>query len=141
MSNLFASWPAGSSTSACAFHDYAHAVRLDDGNWRLCGDKFSFRYNINNLIGKARFPARSQDSDSGTPRSGGECEGSGKFTRRADDTAETVSNRLMAYYRDTAPLTGYYFCKGNLHSVDGMAPIEQVAQDIGKILSSAKKAR
>ena len=65
--------------------------------------------------------------------------GSTEFTRRADDTAETVSNRLMAYYRDTAPLTGYYFCKGNLRSVDGMAPIEQVAQEIGKILSAAEK--
>ena len=77
------------------------------------------------------------------PKVRGMCDvcGSTEFTRRADDTAETVSNRLMAYYRDTAPLTGYYFCKGNLHSVDGMAPIEQVAQDIGKILASAKKAR
>ena len=65
--------------------------------------------------------------------------GSTEFTRRADDTAETVSNRLMAYYRDTAPLTGYYFCKGNLRSVDGMAPIEQVAQEIGKILCRRQK--
>ena len=32
----------------------------------------------------------------------------------------------MAYYRETAPLTGYYFCKGNLTSVDGMAPIDEV---------------
>ena len=61
-----------------------------------------------------------------------------EFTRRDDDTAETVSNRLMAYYRDTAPLTGYYFCKGNLRTVDGMAPIEQVAQEIGKVLPAVK---
>jgi adenylate kinase len=61
-----------------------------------------------------------------------------EFTRRDDDTAETVSNRLMAYYRDTAPLTGYYFCKGNLRTVDGMAPIEQVAQEIGKVLPAVR---
>jgi adenylate kinase len=77
------------------------------------------------------------------PKVRGTCDvcGSTEFTRRADDNAETVSNRLLAYYRDTAPLTGYYFCKGNLRSVDGMAPIEQVAQEIGKLLAPAKKAR
>jgi adenylate kinase len=77
------------------------------------------------------------------PKVRGVCDvcGSTEFTRRADDNAETVSNRLMAYYRDTSPLTGYYFCKGNLRSVDGMAPIEQVAQEISKLLSAPKKAR
>jgi adenylate kinase len=77
------------------------------------------------------------------PKVRGTCDvcGSTEFTRRDDDTAETVSNRLLLYYRDTAPLTGYYFCKGNLRSVDGMAPIEQVAQEIGKLLSTPKKAR
>jgi adenylate kinase len=44
----------------------------------------------------------------------------------------------MAYYRETAPLTGYYFCKGNLRSVDGMAPIEEVAREIGTVLNSVK---
>jgi adenylate kinase len=77
------------------------------------------------------------------PKVRGVCDvcGGVEFSRRDDDTAETVSNRLMAYYRDTAPLTGYYFCKGNLHSVDGMAPIEEVAQQIGKLLSAPKKGR
>ena len=32
----------------------------------------------------------------------------------------------MVYYRDTSPLIGYYYCKGNLRTVDGMAPIEEV---------------
>jgi adenylate kinase len=57
------------------------------------------------------------------------------FTRRADDNAETVTTRMMAYYRDTSPLTGYYFCNGNLHSVDGMAPIDEVAVAIEGILA------
>ena len=51
-----------------------------------------------------------------------------EFARRADDNAETVKNRLMAYYRETAPLIGYYFAKGKLQSVDGMAPIAEVAR-------------
>ena len=40
--------------------------------------------------------------------------GSDGFVRRADDNAETVTKRLMVYYRETAPLIGYYFCKGKL---------------------------
>jgi adenylate kinase len=74
------------------------------------------------------------------PKIAGICDvcGASEFTRRADDNAETVTNRLMAYYRETAPLIGYYFCKGNLRSVDGMAPIDEVAREIGNVLNSVK---
>jgi adenylate kinase len=57
--------------------------------------------------------------------------------RRSDDNAETVKNRLMAYYRETAPLIGYYFAKGKLKSVDGMAPISDVASQIEVILAGS----
>ncbi len=57
-----------------------------------------------------------------------------EFTRRADDNAETVTTRMMAYYRDTSPLIGYYFCRGSLVAVDGMEPIEKVANEIEAIL-------
>jgi adenylate kinase len=63
------------------------------------------------------------------------CQGT-QFARRADDTPETVTNRLMAYYRETSPLVGYYFCKGTLHSVDGMAAIEQVSKEIESVLAT-----
>ena len=62
--------------------------------------------------------------------------GAHEFARRTDDNAETVTTRLMAYYRETAPLTGYYFCKGLLKAVDGMAPIGEVAQEIEKMLAA-----
>ncbi|MGE3064251.1 MAG: adenylate kinase [Hyphomicrobiaceae bacterium] len=70
------------------------------------------------------------------PRQEGVCDvcGSKEFVRRADDNAETVTTRLMAYYRDTAPITGYYFCKGILKTVDGMAPIEKVSAEIAQVL-------
>lgn len=60
--------------------------------------------------------------------------GSTQFSRRADDNEETVRNRLMAYYRETAPLIGYYFAKDRLKSVDGMADIDEVARQIDAIL-------
>jgi len=70
------------------------------------------------------------------PKTPGVCDvcGSTEFTRRADDNAETVRNRLMAYYRETAPLIGYYFAKDRLYSVDGMAPIEEVTRQIDEVL-------
>lgn len=70
------------------------------------------------------------------PQTPGACDvcGGSEFTRRADDNAETVRNRLMAYYRETAPLIGYYFAKDRLHSVDGMASIEEVARQIDEVL-------
>ena len=56
--------------------------------------------------------------------------GAKEFVRRADDNAVTVQKRLMAYYRETAPLIGYYFAKGILKRVDGMAPIGEISQAI-----------
>lgn len=72
------------------------------------------------------------------PKVRGVCDvcGSTEFTRRADDNAETVTTRMIAYYRETSPLIGYYFCKGNLHAVDGMAPIEEVGAAIEGIVDS-----
>jgi adenylate kinase len=60
------------------------------------------------------------------------------FVRRKDDAAETVRDRLLVYYRETSPLIGYYYCKGNLTSVNGMAPIEEVAGAIGGVLDALK---
>lgn len=56
-------------------------------------------------------------------------------TVRADDNAEALKSRLMAYYRETAPLTGYYFAKEDLETIDGMAPIDEVARQIDAILA------
>ena len=38
---------------------YSHSVGLDDGNGRLWRDEFSFGDNIDDVIGEARFAARS----------------------------------------------------------------------------------
>jgi len=60
--------------------------------------------------------------------------GATEFVRRADDNAETVKTRLIAYYRETAPLIGYYFAKGKLETVDGMASIDEVGRQIEEVL-------
>lgn len=53
---------------------------------------------------------------------------------RADDNADALRTRLMAYYRETAPLIGYYFAYRMLKTVDGMAPIADVSAEIEGIL-------
>ena len=66
----------------------------------------------------------------------GKCANCGgtEFTRRADDNEESLKQRLMEYYKKTAPLIGYYYCKGLLRRVDGLGSIEEVAAQIAAVL-------
>jgi len=56
---------------------------------------------------------------------------------RADDTPETLKNRLAVYYKNTAPLLEYYKKQGKLVTVDGMAPIDEVTKAIAAVLDQA----
>ena len=60
--------------------------------------------------------------------------GGKEFTRRADDTYETVVSRLRNYRRVTAPVIPYYEDKGLLVCVDGTGPINVVSEKIRKIV-------
>jgi adenylate kinase len=53
---------------------------------------------------------------------------------RADDNAESLKTRLMAYYKQTSPMIGYYHAKGLLRGVDGLGEIDAVAAEIAAIL-------
>jgi adenylate kinase len=61
--------------------------------------------------------------------------GGTEFSRRADDNAESLRQRLMEYYKKTSPLLGYYFAHDKLVSVDGLASIEKVQSEIANILN------
>jgi adenylate kinase len=63
--------------------------------------------------------------------------GSTNLKRRADDNAETLKTRLMEYYKKTSPLIGYYYAKGQLSAVDGLAEVEAVADAIASVLDKA----
>lgn len=56
---------------------------------------------------------------------------------RPDDNPDVLHRRLTAYREQTAPLIAYYRDHGMLRSIDGMAPIEQVADAIEEALSAA----
>ncbi len=64
------------------------------------------------------------------------CGGTG-ITRRVDDNEETVRTRLEAYRAQTEPILPYYGEKGILRSVDGMASIDEVADEIETTLAAA----
>ena len=60
---------------------------------------------------------------------------------RKDDNPAVFEERLREYYTKTAPLTGYYYAKGKLRTVDGMASIDAVTAEIEGVLTAAAKAR
>ena len=62
-----------------------------------------------------------------------ETKAAGKPVRK-DDDPEVFPERLREYYKKTAPLIGYYYAKGMLKHVDGMAPIDEVTTQIDKLL-------
>jgi adenylate kinase len=60
---------------------------------------------------------------------------------RPDDNPEVLRTRIEAYREQTAPLVDYYRWQGALKSVNGMAPIAEVASAIDRLLDAppAKK--
>ena len=65
-----------------------------------------------------------------------ETKAAGKPVRKDDDPA-VFPERLREYYKKTAPLTGYYYAKGLLTGVDGMASIDNVTKEIESVLKKA----
>ncbi len=53
---------------------------------------------------------------------------------RADDTEAVIRNRLAVYQAQTAPLLAFYQARHQLRTINGNAPIEQVAEDLKHIL-------
>ncbi len=55
---------------------------------------------------------------------------------RADDTPEVLSKRLASYRAQTAPLVHHYSDKRKLITIDGMASIEEVSDQIAHVLAA-----
>lgn len=70
------------------------------------------------------------------PQSEGVCDrcGSTDFVRRDDDNEETVRKRMEAYRAQTAPILPHYEAQGLLLGVDGMADIDEVTEQLYKVL-------
>jgi adenylate kinase len=60
---------------------------------------------------------------------------------RKDDNPEVFDERLREYYKKTAPLIGYYYAKGKLKGVDGMADIDAVTAEIEALLKKTVRKK
>jgi len=73
------------------------------------------------------------------PKTPGICDKCGeKLIVRKDDDIETVKKRLEVYETTTAPLVDYYARRKLLVNVDGSKPIDDVFEDIKKVLEGVK---
>jgi adenylate kinase len=70
------------------------------------------------------------------PRAAGTCDacGSTDFCRRPDDNEQTVRTRLAEYHAKTQPILPYYQERGLVRRVNGMASVEEVAEQIDAML-------
>ena len=58
--------------------------------------------------------------------------------KRADDTAETITNRIRVYHEETAPLLSFYEERDMLTQVDGSQSIEAVFDEIDAALTKGE---
>ena len=56
---------------------------------------------------------------------------------RADDTPDSIQNRLRLYHEQTEPLIEHYRARGNLVGIPANKPIEEVFEEIQKALEQA----
>lgn len=65
------------------------------------------------------------------PKKEGICDNcGGELFQRADDTIETVENRIEVYNAQTMPLVDYYTNAGNIAVIDGALPLDTVFEAI-----------
>lgn len=65
------------------------------------------------------------------PKVDGVCDKCGKeLIQRKDDNEETVKNRLVSYYKQSAPIVDYYKNKGILYSSKVSIKINKMATDV-----------
>lgn len=60
----------------------------------------------------------------------------GRQTGRADDTPETIKNRLDVYHNQTMPLRDYYIEKGKYLKINGLGAVNDIFNDIAAQLES-----
>lgn len=58
----------------------------------------------------------------------------GELVQRADDTEETVKNRITVYKEQTMPLIDYYTKANNITTLDGSIPLDQCFAEIVEVL-------
>ena len=71
------------------------------------------------------------------PKKPGICDVCGSvnsFNFRPDDNEDSFKTRLLAYYRDTSPLIGFYHAKKILRRIDGLGTIDEIQTGINNLI-------
>ena len=71
------------------------------------------------------------------PKNPGICDTCGSkdtFNYRQDDNEDSLKIRLLAYYRDTSPLIGYYHAHNKLRKVNGLGSVDEIQSKIRNVL-------
>ena len=71
------------------------------------------------------------------PENAGICDVCGskdKFNFRQDDNEDSLKIRLLAYYRDTSPLIGYYHVLNKLRKINGLGSVDEIQNNIRNII-------
>lgn len=61
-------------------------------------------------------------------------------SRRADDSVETLKNRLRIYHKQTEPILPFYEARDMVVRVDGMKPIDDVTEELNDIITEKPRA-
>jgi adenylate kinase len=140
---------SGASTSGYIFDGFPRTLPQADALGQLMdelGQKIDhvIEMRVDDAVLVARITGRSTCGNCGEVYhdvtrpipADGKCSNCGgtTFKRRADDNEESLKTRLLAYYKQTSPLIGYYYAKGQLEGVDGLAEIDVVSAQIDAIL-------
>ncbi len=76
---------------------------------------------------------------SSPPKVPGRCDVcGGELYQRADDTEETVRERLKVFFSQTLPIIDYYENQGKLLRVDGDRDIDEVSSSISRLLQTER---
>lgn len=63
----------------------------------------------------------------------------GKLVQRADDTVETIQNRMAVYHRQTEPIKDYYKAQGKLTCVSGVGSVHEITKALFAALGIEEK--
>jgi len=70
-----------------------------------------------------------------TTDEGAQCQKcNGELVKRSDEKEEVIKHRLLVYHDQTAPLLEYYKPKDITYVIDGTRTVEEIFQDIIKVL-------
>ena len=73
------------------------------------------------------------------PKQDSRCDVCGEaLIQREDDQEARIRTRMDAYRHDTEPLIGYYGQRSLLHTINALGPLEEVTEQIGRIVAERR---